>query len=106
MKALAGGAYFDETALSAVHPGVSAFEAGCYCEAALVLAAAVERVVRNVAVLSGVEVHRFKPDTAEIQWASLNTMLDEPAVTAKLGAVRPDFGRQIGYLLAESEPAQ
>ena len=103
IEALDAGAHFDATAIAAVRPGVVAFEEGRFWEAGLVLVTAAERVVRNIALACGIDVWRYKTGTAEILWASLNEMLDDGNVRQRLGQLRPDFGREIRYLLADSQ---
>lgn len=103
MRALGDGAAFDDDCLAAIVPGVQALEAGRHWEALHVLTPQVERAVRRLAVLSGVEeIYRFNTRHATLRWASLDDLLDKPRVRTMLGILHPDAALQLKILLIDS----
>lgn len=103
MRALGDGAAFDDDCLAAIAPGVEAFEAGRHWESLHVLTPQVERAVRRLALLSGVdEIYRFNTRHATLRWASLDDLLDNPKVRNMLGILHPDTAFQLKTLLVDS----
>jgi uncharacterized protein DUF4209 len=102
MQALGGGMLFDDEVLKAVQPGIRAFEEARYWEALHALVPQIERIIRKLARGLGAEVFRYKPDTGELHWTSLKTLLTEPRVVEVLAIVSPDFARELGHLFIDS----
>lgn len=102
MQALARGVLFKDDVLKSVRPGIRAFEEGRHWEALHVLVPQIERSIRSLARSLGAPTYRYVSETGELQWASLKSLLAEPAVVAVLGKIRPDLARELKYLLVDS----
>lgn len=101
VQALAHGMLFDTQAIECIRPGIRAFEEGRYWEALHVLVPQIERVVRRLATGLGAQTYRYISSTGEIQWSSLESVLDEPPVADVLGKLGPDVTRELRYLLVD-----
>jgi hypothetical protein len=101
MQALATGSLFDDEVLQAVAPGIRCFEESRHWEAIHVLVPQIERIIRKLARRVGTEVFRYKPDTGELHWSSLKTLLEEPQVVKVLGRISPDLARELRCLLID-----
>ena len=102
MQALGSGLLFSTEILSAIRPGVVAYEAGRYWEALHTLVPQIERVIRELAQLFGANVYRLQSGTGEIYWSSLNSLLQLEPVRAVLMKIRPDLADELKYLLIDS----
>jgi hypothetical protein len=102
MQALGSGLMFSAETLSAIRPGVIAFEAGRYWEALHVLVPQIERVVRELAQMLRSNVYRYQPGTGEIYWSSLTTLLELEPVRTVLARIRPDLADELRRVLIDS----
>ncbi len=99
---LARGALFDDIALSAIAPGIEAFEEGRMWEALHTLVPQVERVVRRLAEGVGTQTSRFVPKTGELHWSSLKVLLENDEVKKVLNRVGEDFDVHMRLCLIDS----
>jgi hypothetical protein len=99
-QALAHGMLFDTQVLECVMPGIRAFEEGRYWEALHILVPQIERAVRRLAQGLGA-AYRYVSSTGEIQWSSLESLLDEPRVAEALAKLSSDVARELKCLLVD-----
>jgi hypothetical protein len=100
LDSIVGSPVFADSA-EALRCGVEAFASDRHWDAVHVFVPRIERALRTLAQMVGVDVYSYESKTGRVRWRPLDQLLETDALRAVLNQVAPSFALQLDVLLTE-----